>query len=89
MNAVMKALVAATQLYRSEHAGCPTVEDLMRMGIVERQARVVDDWDNPLEIVCTSDRSWVESAGPDEMRHTEDDIESRTSPASSDGWQWR
>lgn len=76
-----RALEAATVMYRAEHAHCPDFADLRRDMIISSTQHAHDRWGNPYEIVCTKEDSWVESAGPDRKRFTEDDFHSRRKSA--------
>ena len=82
-----KTIVAAADLYRTEieYPGCPTTDDLAREKIIDKTQRVTDTWGNRLEIICTEGDVWVESAGPDAIRHTEDDVDFRQPPPRR-GW---
>jgi hypothetical protein len=75
------AIAAAAGLYRTENDDCPTMDDLARLGIVDKTRRLTDPWGNQFEIICgTSGEILVESAGPDTIRHTEDDVDYRQPP---------
>ena len=79
-------MAAAAEVYRTENDGCPTMDDLVRERIVDKTKRITDPWGNPFEIICgTSGEILVESAGPDAIRHTEDDIDFREPPPRR-GW---
>jgi hypothetical protein len=85
----MKALALAAALYRSEHADCPTTDDLARERIIDPNRHVTDPWGNPFEIRCSSGDVWIESPGPDESRHTDDDLDSRLPPSPRTAWRSR
>lgn len=71
-----RSLQAAGEVYRSEHAACPTLGDLVNVELVLPTQHWHDRWGS-VAIICTSDRVWIEAAGPDKLRHTADDLDWR------------
>jgi general secretion pathway protein G len=67
---------SAAVLYLGQHpsADCPTVEDLVEAGVLDRTRRTTDAWDRPFTIECDGNDVWVISAGADGQMGTEDDI---------------
>jgi general secretion pathway protein G len=58
-------------LAEPEHSGCPTVEQLVEDGQLDRSKRVTDAWDNPFIINCDGDEPVISSRGPDEQEGTD------------------
>ena len=67
----------AVEMYLAENAGgdCPSTEELVEGGFLNRSTRSTDAWDNDFSIECESDDVTVISAGPDGQMGTEDDIQ--------------
>jgi general secretion pathway protein G len=67
---------SAAVLYLANDPGadCPSVDDLVEAGMLNRSARTTDPWDNPFTIECDGDDVVVGSNGPDGNPGTEDDI---------------
>ena len=53
---------------------CPSIEDLLEGGYVDRGRRTTDAWDRAFVIECEGEDVTVISAGPDGEMGTEDDI---------------
>lgn len=71
----LQAVRSAVTLWLQDHSGeCPTVEQLVQSGEIDRSKRTTDAWDNPFIISCDGDEPTVSSRGPDEQEGTEDDI---------------
>ncbi len=72
-----QAVRAAVTMYLAENPGedCPTVDDLLEGGYLDKGRRTTDAWDNDFQIECEGDNVVVISAGPDGQFGTEDDIE--------------
>lgn len=67
---------SAAVLYLGQDPGadCPTVEDLVEAGVLDRTRRTTDAWGNAFSIECEGDDVYVVSAGADGQMGTEDDI---------------
>lgn len=62
-------------LWIGENPGkCPSVEDLVQDGVLDRSKRTTDAWDQDFTVQCDGDEILVVSAGPDGQMGTEDDI---------------
>jgi general secretion pathway protein G len=69
------AVNAAATLWVADHSGeCPTVQQLLEDGALDRNKNSRDPWDGEYVIECDSDSITVRSAGPDKQMGTEDDI---------------
>ena len=67
---------SAATLYVSADpsADCPSVDDLVEAGQLNRSARTTDPWNNAFQIECEEDEIIVISPGPDGQAGTDDDI---------------
>lgn len=54
--------------------GCPTVDDLIREGILDRDSTRADPWGQAWRIECLERDATIVSLGPDRKAETEDDI---------------
>jgi len=70
-----KAISAAAEMYMAEEKGCPNVEKLVEMKILNKKNHTKDAWDNDFTIECDEDGPVVRSAGPDGQMGNDDDIE--------------
>ena len=71
----IQAVRSAVTLWLQDHSGeCPTVEQLVQSGELDRSKRTTDAWDNAFIITCEGDEPVVSSRGPDEQEGTDDDI---------------
>jgi len=72
-----QAIRSAVTLWLGENpAGdCPSVDDLLEGGYLDRGKRSTDAWDNPFNIACDGDEVTVTSSGADGQMGTEDDIQ--------------
>lgn len=70
-----KAIAAAAEMYMAEEKGCPSVEKLVEMKILNKKNHTKDAWDNDFTIECDEDGPVVRSAGPDGQMGNDDDIE--------------
>ena len=72
-----QAIRSAVTMYLGENAGgeCPTMDDLLEGGYIDRNKRSTDAWDNAFIIQCEGDNIVVASGGPDGQVGTEDDIQ--------------
>jgi general secretion pathway protein G len=70
-----KAIAAAAEMYMAEEKGCPSVEKLVEMKILNKKNHTKDAWDNEFAIDCDEDGPVVRSAGPDGQMGNDDDIE--------------
>lgn len=70
-----KAIAAAAEMYMAEEKGCPSVEKLVEMKILNKKNHTKDAWDNEFTIECDEDGPVVRSAGPDGQMGNDDDIE--------------
>ncbi|HEY8428331.1 MAG TPA: type II secretion system protein [Sandaracinaceae bacterium] len=70
------AVRGAAEMYLADSPGndCPSVEDLVEGGFLNRNTRTTDAWDNEFSIECDGTDVIVTSAGPDGQMGTEDDI---------------
>jgi len=71
-----RTIRTAAQLFRSqsESDSCPSVEDLVAAGELDRSARRKDPWGGGYRVRCTPREVIVASAGPDKKDGTPDDI---------------
>ena len=71
-----QAVYSAVQMYVTENPGgeCPSTDDLVSGGFLDRSKRLTDAWDRPFQITCEGDNIVVASAGPDGNAGSEDDI---------------
>ena len=73
----VQTIDSAVQLYILQGGeDCPTVEDLLDDGSLDRGKNTEDPWKNDYLIECDGDNITVTSYGPDEQPGTEDDISS-------------
>lgn len=71
----IQAVRSAVTLWLQDHPGeCPTVEQLVQSGELDRSKRTADAWDNGFLITCEGDEPIVSSRGPDGQEGTDDDI---------------
>jgi general secretion pathway protein G len=70
-----KAIGAAAEMYMAEEKGCPNVDKLVEMKILNKKNHTKDAWDNDFAIECDEDGPVVRSAGPDGQMGNDDDIE--------------
>ena len=70
-----KAISAAAEMYMAEEKGCPNVDKLVEMKILNKKNHTRDAWDNDFTIECDEDGPVVRSAGPDGQMGNDDDIE--------------
>ena len=71
-----QAIYSAVQMYVVENPGgdCPSMDDLVTGGFLDRSKRSTDAWDNPFKIGCEGDNIIVASNGADGDEGTDDDI---------------
>lgn len=71
-----QAVQSAAVLYFGQEpgAGCPSVQDLVGAGLLDRSRRTTDAWDHEFSIECEGNDIYVTSPGPDGSPGTEDDI---------------
>jgi len=62
----------SVELWRSTHAGCPTLERLRDDGAIDPQSKLTDPWGTPFVIVCDEDETTVISLGPDRQKSADD-----------------
>lgn len=75
--AAVMSIVGAAEVYVARHDRCPTVEDLIRRGLIDPDRRpFTDAWDQPFLIQCGVSRAYVSSMGPDGQLGSYDDITS-------------
>jgi general secretion pathway protein G len=66
---------SAIQLYQHDHSDqCPTIDQLVADGQLDRSASTNDPWGHAFAIACDGDNITVQSAGPDGRPGTADDI---------------
>jgi general secretion pathway protein G len=66
---------AAVTLWLSDNPGkCPSIQDLIEGGVLDKSRRTADAWDRPFKIECEGEDLNVTSAGPDGEMGSEDDI---------------
>ncbi len=72
-----QAVRSAVLLYLGQEPGadCPTMDELVEAGTIDRSRRTTDAWDHPFVIECDGDDILVRSNGPDGQPGTEDDVE--------------
>ena len=72
-----QAIRSAVTMYLGENpAGeCPSMDDLVEGGYIDRSKRTTDAWDNDFVIQCEGDNIVVASSGSDGQMGTEDDIQ--------------
>lgn len=72
-----QAIRSAVTLFLGENpgGGCPSMDDLIEGGFIDRNRRTADAWDNDFQIECDGDNVVVTSAGSDGNFGTEDDIQ--------------
>ena len=65
----------AVGLYQQDHpSGCPTIDQLVADGALDRRQRTRDPWNNEFSISCDNGDVNVRSKGPDGREGTDDDI---------------
>jgi general secretion pathway protein G len=70
-----QAVRSAVQLWMSDNPNkCPSIQDMLNDGVLDKTKRTTDAWDNAFSIGCEGDDVVVVSAGPDGQMGTEDDI---------------
>ena len=75
--AAVMSIREAAEVYVARHDRCPTVEDLIRRGLIDPDRRpFTDAWDQPFLIQCGVSRAYVSSMGPDGQLGSYDDITS-------------
>ena len=68
-------IAAAAADYRTEHLeGCPTLSMLEEDHFLSRDTREDDAWGNRFRVRCEDEQITVNSAGPDGVPNTADDI---------------
>ncbi len=66
---------AAAEMWIADHNGqCPTVQQLVDDGELDRSKKTQDPWDHDYTIECQPDSVSVTSGGPDGQTGTEDDV---------------
>lgn len=72
-----QAIRSAVTLWLGENPGgdCPSIDELVEGGFIDRTKRTADAWDNPFQISCEGDNVTVASSGADGQMGTEDDIQ--------------
>lgn len=72
-----QAIRSAVIMFLGENpgGGCPSMEDLLEGGYIDRSKRSTDAWDNDFNLECSGDEVIVISAGPDGQMGTEDDVQ--------------
>lgn len=66
---------SAAMLWILDHSGeCPSTDQLVEDGQLDKGKKTVDAWDNAYTIECNDSEITVSSGGPDEQRGGEDDI---------------
>ena len=71
----VRTIEHAVQLWQQDHpSGCPTMEQLIREGTLDRRQRSKDPWENDFVIQCENSDVSVHSKGPDGQDGTDDDI---------------
>jgi general secretion pathway protein G len=71
----VQAIDGAVQLYIMQVGGdCPSVQDLLDEGVLDRSKNTVDPWGHEYVIECAGDEITVCSGGSDEQAGNEDDI---------------
>jgi general secretion pathway protein G len=66
---------AAVRLYENDHPGqCPTMENLVSEGHLERSRATTDAWGHPFVIQCENGEVQVSSNGPNGRPGDDDDI---------------
>lgn len=71
---VARALLVGVAMVRMSSDKCPTVDDIVRLGVVPPAVKSRDIWGSPYRVVCAPHRLSVTSAGPDLLFDTPDDI---------------
>ena len=67
---------SAVQLFIIDNpGGCPSMEDLVEGGYVDKGKRLTDAWEQPFQVECDGTDVRVMSSGPDQQMGTEDDIQ--------------
>lgn len=64
---------SAALLWQADHAGCPTLRDLVSHQYVDDRGSL-DAWGTPFQFSCKQAEVFVTSAGPDKRYDTEDDL---------------
>jgi hypothetical protein len=57
-----------------DQTACPTLEQLVKDGILDEDGRRNDPWGTTFKIACAGDDVSIHSAGPDGKFDTEDDL---------------
>jgi general secretion pathway protein G len=71
----IRAIDHAVQLWQQDHpSSCPTVDQLVRDGVLDRRQRTRDPWDHEFQISCEGGDVNVRSYGPDGREGTDDDL---------------
>ena len=66
---------AAAEMWIAEHSGqCPSVQQLVDDGELDRSRKTQDPWDHDYTIECQADSVTISSGGPDGTMGTEDDV---------------
>ena len=66
---------AATMYIADNPRSCPTVEQLVQEGFLQRTARTTDPWDNPFGVICSEGQEPdIYSKGPDGQDGSADDV---------------
>lgn len=66
---------SAATMWIVENGGCPTVQDLVDDGILNKSKKTTDAWDNEFTIECDASGPAAVSPGPDGQIGTEDDVQ--------------
>jgi general secretion pathway protein G len=65
----------AARTFRAQHGdGCPTLSQLQEESLLSRSARQDDAWGNRFRVRCEGEQIVVQSAGPDGVANTADDL---------------
>jgi len=70
---VVRAGVNAWRTLQND-PGCPTLDDLIREGVLDRDGTRTDPWGQAWRIECAEREATIVSLGPDRKAETEDDI---------------
>lgn len=71
-----RTIRAAVKTWRmnEDGAACPTMDQLVKDGILDEDGRRNDPWGTTFKIVCVGDDVAIRSAGPDGKFDTDDDL---------------